>query len=93
MDADAEVAERADAAGLSFSTITRLKAAWRYEYETMRERDLRGKSYAYSRADGVYFTQRLDDHHQHFLVTIGNDEADETDVLAILDAIRANANG
>ena len=49
-----------DAKGLSASTIIRLKATWWEEYETWRKRDFTEKRYVYIRADGIYFTPRLD---------------------------------
>ena len=81
-----------DAEGLSFSTITRLKAAWWEEYETWRKRDLKGKRYVYIWADGVYFTPRLDGDRQCILVIIGADEYGQKDVLAIADGFRENAD-
>jgi hypothetical protein len=81
-----------DAEGLSSSTITRLKATWWAEYETWRQRDLKGKRYVYIWADGVYFTPRLDGDRQCMLVIIGTDEYGEKDVLAITDGFRENAD-
>ena len=66
-------------AGLSASTITRLKATWWDEYEAWRKRDLSGKRYVYIWADGVYFNPRLDDDRQCMLVIIGADEYGDKD--------------
>ena len=81
-----------DAEGLSASTISRLKATWREEYETWRKRDLKDRRYVYIRADGVYFTPRLDGDRQCMLMIIGTDEYGEKDVPAIMDGFRENAD-
>ena len=80
-----------DAEGLSSSTITRLKATWRDEYEAWRKRDLTGKRYVDIWADGVYFNPRLDD-HQCMLVIIGADAYGDKDVPGIMDGFRENAD-
>ena len=81
-----------DTEGLSASTIIRLKATWWEEYETWRKRDLTEKRYVYIRADGVYFTPRLDGDRQCMLVIIGADEYGGKDVPAIMGGFRKNAD-
>ena len=49
-----------DAPGLSASTITRLKADWREDYERWSKRDLSTRRYVYFWADGVCFTPRME---------------------------------
>ena len=81
-----------DSEGLSASTITRLKACWRDEYDAWKKRDLSTRRYVYFWADGVYFTPRLDQDRQCMLVIIGADEYGEKDVLAIRDGLRENTD-
>jgi putative transposase len=50
-----------DAAGLSATTITRLKADWADEYKQWASSDLSSKHYVYIWADGVHFNIRLED--------------------------------
>ena len=55
------------------------------------KRDLKAKRYVYIRADGVYFTPRLDGDRQCMLGIIGADEYGEKEVLAIMDGFRETA--
>ena len=77
-----------DAPGLSASTITRLKTAWREEYEHWSRRDLSAKRYVYFWADGVDFRPRMDHEKQCLLVIIGADEAGHKDIVAVGDGFR-----
>jgi transposase-like protein len=49
------------AAGLSPTTITRLTAGWKKEYDEFRRRDLSVREYVYVWVDGIHFNIRLDD--------------------------------
>ena len=80
-----------DAAGLSSSTISRLKSQWWEEYRSWRRRDLSGRRFVYLWADGVYFRPRLDSDRQCMLVVIGADEQGRKDILAVEDGFRENA--
>ena len=55
------------------------------------KRDLKAKRYVYIRADGVYFTPRLDGDRQCMLGIIGADEYGKKEVLAIMDGFRETA--
>jgi transposase-like protein len=59
------------AAGLSASTIVRLKEVWQAEYEAWAGRDLSGKQYVYFWVDGIYFNVRLSDDRPCLLVVMG----------------------
>jgi len=61
----------AQAAGLSASTISRLKAKWIDEHQQWQKRSLSGKRYVYMWADGIYFNIRNEDERQCILVIIG----------------------
>jgi len=78
----------ADAAGLSSSTISRLKAGWWDDYERWRKRDLSARRYVYLWADGVYFKPRMDADKQCMLVIIGADEWGNKDILGLVDGYR-----
>jgi putative transposase len=77
-----------NAAGLSASTIVRLKAAWQHEYEAWAKRDLSGKRYVYLWADGIYFNVRLSDERPCVLVLIGALEDGRKELVAIYDGER-----
>jgi transposase-like protein len=62
-----------NAAGLSSTTISRLKADWWEDYERWQKRDLSARRIVYVWADGVYFQPRMDE-KQCVLVLIGADE-------------------
>ena len=59
-----------DAAGLSSSTVGRLKDAWSEEHARWSRRDLRAKRYVYFWADGIHVQARLEDAAQCLLVII-----------------------
>jgi transposase-like protein len=79
------------AAGLSPSTITRLKAGWEEEYKGWQSRSLAGKRYVYLWADGVYFNIRLEDPgnaRQCILVLMGATADGEKELVAVSDGYR-----
>jgi hypothetical protein len=50
-----------DAAGLSASTIGRLKGGWQDEHVAWKKRDLSAKRYVYICADGIHMQASLDE--------------------------------
>ncbi len=77
-----------NAAGLSSTTISRLKAAWWDEYERWQRRDLGSRRIVYIWADGVYFQPRMAEEKQCVLVLIGADEWGRKEVLGLTDGYR-----
>ena len=80
-----------DAEGLSSTTVTRLKASWRGEFDAWRKRDLSRRRFVCLWADGVCFKPRPDGDRQCMPVVIGADEYGEKDILAVMDGFRENA--
>lgn len=76
------------AAGLSATTVVRLKERWVEEYHEWAERDLSGKHYAYMWADGIYFNVRLTDDRPCILVIMGATTDGKKELLGILDGER-----
>jgi putative transposase len=77
-----------NAAGLSSTTISRLKAVWWDEYERWQRRDLGARRIVYIWADGVYFQPRMAEEKQCVLVLIGADEWGHKEVLGLADGYR-----
>ncbi|MEQ8342975.1 MAG: IS256 family transposase [Marinovum algicola] len=77
-----------NAAGLSSTTISRLKAVWWEEYERWQCRDLGARRIVYIWADGVYFRPRMAEEKQCVLVLIGADEWGRKEVLGLTDGYR-----
>jgi putative transposase len=73
----------ADAAGLSSSTISRLKAKWIEEQEQWQQRSLKGKRYVYVWADGIYFNIRAEDDRSCMLVIIGVSDTGHKELLGL----------
>lgn len=74
----------AQAAGLSASTISRLKAKWVEEHQDWQKRSLQGKRYVYVWADGVYFNLRNgEDDRQCILVLIGVTDTGDKELLGM----------
>lgn len=80
-----------DAAGLSASTITRLKSTWEKDYEDWSNRSLEGKQYVYVWADGVHFNIRLEEDRQCILVLMGATADGKKEAIAICDGYRESA--
>ena len=76
------------AAGLSPSTICRLKRVWQEEYEEWNGRDLSGKKYVYWWVDGIYFNVRLTDDRPCLLVIVGTLEDGTKELVGIWDGER-----
>ena len=76
-----------ESAGLSASTVCRLKESWKDDYKRWKIRDLSRKSYVYIWADGIYMTARMEE-KQCILVIIGALENGRKELLAIEDGYR-----
>ncbi|CAL1242081.1 transposase (plasmid) [Candidatus Methylocalor cossyra] len=60
-----------DAPGLSASTISRLKEAWKDEHQRWSRCDLSNRHYVYLWVDGIHFGVRLEEAAQCILVVVG----------------------
>jgi putative transposase len=83
-----------EAAGLSASTVTRLKAVWENDLRAWQCRSLEGKRYVYVWADGVYFNIRLEEERTKsmcILVLIGATAEGKKELLAVQEGYRENA--
>ncbi len=76
------------AAGLSATTITRLKDVWEEEFQEWTKRFLEGKKYVYLWADGVHFNIRLQEDRQCILVLMGATEDGRKELIAVSDGYR-----
>lgn len=77
-----------NAAGLSSTTISRLKAHWWDEYDRWQRRDLSTRRFVYIWADGVYFRPRMAEEKQCVLVLIGADEWGRKEIIGLADGYR-----
>jgi transposase-like protein len=75
-------------AGLSASTVVRLKAIWEEEFTAWNKRSLEGKEYVYVWADGVHFNIRLEEDRQCILVLMGATADGKKELIAVLDGFR-----
>jgi len=80
-----------DAAGLSATTVTRLKSHWEEEYGDWSKRSLAGKQYVYVWADGIHFNIRLEEDRQCILVVMGATAEGKKELIAIHDGHRESA--
>jgi putative transposase len=76
-----------DAAGLSASTISRLKDIWQEDLEHWQKRDLSSKRYLYIWAEGIYCNVRMEE-RQCLLVIIGATEDGKKELLALDSGFR-----
>lgn len=76
------------AKGLSATTVSRLKQAWREEYESWRHRHLDRDRWVYIWVDGIYSGLRAEQQRLCALVVVGVNERGEKHFLAIEDGIR-----
>lgn len=74
-------------AGLSPTTVCRLKAGWQHEWETWQRRDLTGKRYVYFWVDGLHLNVRMED-SPCLLVVIGATADGRKELVAVEDGIR-----
>lgn len=77
-----------DAAGLSASTISRLKNAWGEDLKQWQQRSLKGKEYVYLWVDGIHFGARMEDASQCMLVIIGATKYGDKELVTIVDGYR-----
>lgn len=78
-----------NAAGLSATSVVRLKSHWEQDYQEWTKRSLEGKRYVYIWADGIYPRVRLDDSEsQCFLVIIGATEDGNKELIALSEGGR-----
>lgn len=77
-----------EAAGLSASVVSRLKAKWKAEYETWRASRLDKDRWVYVWADGIYSGLRGEADRLCVLVLIGVNERGQKRFLAIEDGVR-----
>jgi len=80
-----------DAAGLSATTVTRLKSQREEEYGDWSKRSLAGKQYVYVWADGIHFNIRLEEDRQCILVVMGATAEGKKELIAIHDGHRESA--
>lgn len=76
------------AAGLSSSTISRLKGVGAQEFNSWQQRDLSDKTYVYLWVDGVYFQVRLEEAKHCVLIVMGATEDGTKELVAISDGYR-----
>lgn len=76
------------AAGLSATTITRLKSVWEDEFQEWTKRSLEGKQYVYLWVDGVHFNIRLEEDRQCILVLMGATADGRKELIAVDDGYR-----
>ena len=81
-----------NAAGLSASTIVRLKEVWADEHARWLKRDLLSKRYVYFWADGIYVQARLEDEAQCLLVIIGATPEGKKELVGLSDGLRESAH-
>ena len=77
-----------DTAGLSPTTVVRLKETWIKEQQEWSRRSLEGKRYVYIWADGIHFNIRLEEDRQCILVILGATADGKKELLAIGDGFR-----
>jgi putative transposase len=81
-----------DAAGLSASTIGRLKDGWQDDYAAWLRRDLSARRYVYIWADGIYLEARLEDEKQCILMLIGATPEGQKELVGFTDGARESAH-
>ncbi len=81
-----------DAAGLSATTIGRLKDVWQDDHALWRKRDLSTKRYVYIWADGIHLEARLEDEKQCILVLIGATPEGRKELVGFTDGARESAH-
>ena len=81
-----------EAAGLSASTIGRLKDGWQDEHAAWQKRDLSTRRYVYLWADGIHLEARLEDEKQCILVLIGVTPEGRKEIVGFTDGARESAH-
>lgn len=77
-----------DGAGLSATSVVRMKELWTDEYHHWNQRDLSQKQYVYIWADGLYFGCRLTDERPCVLTIMGATADGRKELIAIHDGQR-----
>lgn len=77
-----------EAAGLSASTVARLKKQWAEEYHAWRQQALDKNEWVYIWADGIYSGLRTEETKLCALVVVGVNAKGEKHFLAIEDGVR-----
>src|SRR5438552_3686838 len=80
-----------EAAGLSASTIARLKEVWTEEHARWQKRDLSAKRYVYCWADGIHLEARLEEQAQCILVIIGATPDGRKELVGFTDGMRESS--
>ena len=81
-----------EAAGLSATTIGRLKDVWQDDHALWQKRDLSAKRYVYMWADGIHLEARLEDEKQCILVLIGATPEGRKELVGFTDGMRESAH-
>jgi transposase-like protein len=81
-----------DAAGLSATTIGRLKDVWQDDHAQWQKRDLSPRRYVYMWADGIHLEARLEDDKQCILVLIGATPEGKKELVGFTDGARESAH-
>jgi len=76
------------AAGLSATTVTRLKAVWESEFQEWNHCSLEGKEYVYVWVDGIHFNIRLEEDRLCILVLMGATKDGHKELIAVADGYR-----
>jgi transposase-like protein len=77
-----------DAAGLSPSVISRLKAQWLSDYQGFLKRDMSLKRYVYWWVDGIYLSARMETEKTCMLVIVGADSTGKKELVGLMDGFR-----
>ncbi len=77
-----------DGAGLSATSVVRMKELWEGEYANFSRRPLQGKRYVYVWADGIYFNVRLSEDRPCVLVLMGATAEGTKELIAMVDGQR-----
>jgi putative transposase len=80
-----------NAAGLSASTVGRLKEAWLEEHARWSKRDLSAKRYVYFWVDGIHVQARLEEEAQCLLVIVGATPEGKKELVGLIDGVRESA--
>jgi putative transposase len=81
-----------DAAGLSATTIGRLKDVWQDDHAQWQKRDLSRLRYVYMWADGIHLEARLEADKQCILVLIGATPEGKKELVGFTDGGRESAH-
>jgi putative transposase len=77
-----------EAAGLSATTVGRLKEVWEGEFKAWKRRSLEDQKYVYLWADGVHFNLRLEEDRLCVLVLMGATADGTKELIAVSDGYR-----